>query len=574
MADDVSVTFGASVAGLDAGVKQVASSITGLKSNVAALGGQFSELGDLTARQVGSVTNLFNRLGSAVGVSLGPIGILSTELVRAGQHFKEFETAGQALEAIGATLFEAITNPLTIAIGAIAGTVIAFGLLTKAVEGPNLEETLKRHLQLIKDIQAAYGAAAKAATDYSEKSASALKLQNEQITQELRQELNAQLGAFEISVEQGTLALADAFGVNGPLPAAVEKFRRDIASGTADVLAFREEIRNLALAAPANSPLRDFLEEVLRLTDKAAQAAAALKNELGAAAVLQSATVGTLVPGFAGFSDWDQADAIKKLIDELKKLQAPQLAIDMKDARERIQEVNAQLQDALRAQKAVQAQWEGFFTNIVGGFDRAFSGLLNHTMTWKQAMFQVFDSLWQEFVKIVEKMVVEWLTGEAMKLKATEAGVAAQTAVQAAGQTAQTAVVFGEIIKTILADAKAVFGGIFAFLSPAMGPAAAGPAAAGAASVSAAAGAVASFDVGSWSLPHDMVAQVHQGEMIVPAQGGIADTLRSMLSGGGGGDVEDIVERLFQRFFPQFRQMSGSSNRLANTVADAMKRFR
>jgi len=44
-----------------------------------------------------------------------------------------------------------------------------------------------------------------------------------------------------------------------------------------------------------------------------------------------------------------------------------------------------------------------------------------------------------------------------------------------------------------------------------------------------------SYDVGSWSLPSDTIAQVHKGEMIVPAKGGFADSVRSMMSGGSNG---------------------------------------
>ena len=47
---------------------------------------------------------------------------------------------------------------------------------------------------------------------------------------------------------------------------------------------------------------------------------------------------------------------------------------------------------------------------------------------------------------------------------------------------------------------------------------------------------MASFDVGSWNLPGDMVAKVHQGEMTIPKT--FADDLRSNGGlGGGGGDV-------------------------------------
>jgi hypothetical protein len=41
------------------------------------------------------------------------------------------------------------------------------------------------------------------------------------------------------------------------------------------------------------------------------------------------------------------------------------------------------------------------------------------------------------------------------------------------------------------------------------------------------------FDSGSWEVPHDMIAGVHAGEMIVPSQGGIADQFRGFLGGNG-----------------------------------------
>ena len=61
------------------------------------------------------------------------------------------------------------------------------------------------------------------------------------------------------------------------------------------------------------------------------------------------------------------------------------------------------------------------------------------------------------------------------------------------------------------------FSGIFAFLAPIMGPAAAGPAAAGEATVMAAADGIASA-AGGWMVPSDQLAMVHQNEMILPAK--------------------------------------------------------
>lgn len=51
---------------------------------------------------------------------------------------------------------------------------------------------------------------------------------------------------------------------------------------------------------------------------------------------------------------------------------------------------------------------------------------------------------------------------------------------------------------------------------------------------------IPSFDVGSWRLPADTLAMVHKDEMIVPASGGQADGVRSLLSGGSARQTPQI----------------------------------
>jgi len=82
-----------------------------------------------------------------------------------------------------------------------------------------------------------------------------------------------------------------------------------------------------------------------------------------------------------------------------------------------------------------------------------------------------------------------------------------------------------------MTDSAQAFSGIFAFLAPIMGPAAAGPAAAGEAAVMAAAGGIASA-AGGWVVPSNQLAMVHQNEMILPAN--ISQGLQNMISGSGG----------------------------------------
>ena len=67
-------------------------------------------------------------------------------------------------------------------------------------------------------------------------------------------------------------------------------------------------------------------------------------------------------------------------------------------------------------------------------------------------------------------------------------------------------------------DAAETFAGVFAFLSPVMGPAAAGPAAAAQAAVASEATVVATaLDVGTDYVVRGGLALIHPGETIIPA---------------------------------------------------------
>jgi hypothetical protein len=132
----------------------------------------------------------------------------------------------------------------------------------------------------------------------------------------------------------------------------------------------------------------------------------------------------------------------------------------------------------------------------------------------------------------IGRMVAQFVTGEALKTSAVVQGVAARTGAETTGSAAASAGTFASVLRSITASAGETFAGIFGFLSPVMGPAAAGPAAEGEGTVLSVATGMASFAGGSWSLPSDMIAQVHQGEMIVPA--GPAATFRSMMESNSG----------------------------------------
>lgn len=289
--DDVTVKFGAEIAGLKKGTAAAAAAINDLKPPI-------DEFADLSARQVGSIASLFNRLGSAIGVSLGPVGAISIELVRASQHFRDFAHIGEAMGALGETLRQAITNPLTLAVGAFATAAIGGKLFFDALSSglPTLEKALEKHKALVEAIGRAYGDAGKAATDFSENSRTALQLLSRDAVEYEKKLLALSLAAFKLSTEfSGGLSYGP-FGTEHL--AVVDQFLADIDKGTADVLTFRETLRSISLSSPAGSPLREFVDYILSRTEAAAQSALRLKGELAAAVMTgQSApTVGAMVP--------------------------------------------------------------------------------------------------------------------------------------------------------------------------------------------------------------------------------------------------------------------------------------
>ncbi len=203
-------------------------------------------------------------------------------------------------------------------------------------------------------------------------------------------------------------------------------------------------------------------------------------------------------------------------------------------------------QSALRRREIEQNVTQQIFIDYRRSFDQigstvssSLTGMITGQMKFRDAARNIVSQLLQMFIQAKVRMVANWLAGVAAQTAATQAGEAAKTAAVAAGTvarsgleqsaaTASGASIIGKILKSIFASAGETFAGVFGFLSPIMGPAAAGPAAASQATVLAVGTGLASFAKGSWELPSDMIAQVHKGEMIVPA--GPAAALRGALT--------------------------------------------
>jgi hypothetical protein len=262
---------------------------------------------------------------------------------------------------------------------------------------------------------------------------------------------------------------------------------------------------------------------------------------------------------------------------EWAKINAQIIALQQKHQTEMLQ-LHYQEVAALKAQIDVAAD------SIRNAWDSQLQGLLSKTTTWGQAMRSIFAAVAMDAIKWAEKKAIGWVTGQIAETAATTSGAAARTAAEVTGQAAQTAAAvtgstarsaaavgeasasigakFTTMIASIIASAQETFAGVFAFLSPVMGPAAAGPAAASEAAVAAQA-VLPGFASGAWELPSDMIAQVHKGEMIVPASA--ADAIRS----GGGGGTSVVIYAMDARSVAAWAQDNAGA--LTGAVANYQK---
>src|SRR5580700_1300950 len=222
-----------------------------------------------------------------------------------------------------------------------------------------------------------------------------------------------------------------------------------------------------------------------------------------------------------------------------------------------------------RAVQTSQRTWQSLMQPIQRAFDTSITGMILGTTTLQKAVANIAQSILAEFVNLGVKMVTNWIASELAMSTATEAGAAARTAASGEGLAAGLAIKAANALKSIATDSAQAFSGIFAFLAPIMGPAAAGPAAAGEATVMAAASGIASA-AGGWMVPSDQLAMVHQNEMILPAN--ISQGLQNMISANGGagaGAVVVNVSAIDSQDVKRFFQSNGSL--LVNAVNKAMR---
>ena len=124
---------------------------------------------------------------------------------------------------------------------------------------------------------------------------------------------------------------------------------------------------------------------------------------------------------------------------------------------------------------AQQALWNGYLSNLTSAFNSQIRGLLEGTTSWQTAMKKVLEDLTIKFIEMVEQMVVKWTAAQIAQTTAATTGAAARAAAEQSASSAGILSMAANAVKAIMTDAGQAFAGVFAFLAPVMGPAAAGP---------------------------------------------------------------------------------------------------
>lgn len=215
---------------------------------------------------------------------------------------------------------------------------------------------------------------------------------------------------------------------------------------------------------------------------------------------------------------------------------------------------------------AQQALWTRYLSTLTGAFNSQLRGLLEGTTNWHKATVKMLEDLTIKFIEMAEQIVVKWLAAEVAQTTATTSGAAARAAAEQSASGAGLLAGVANVLKAIGAEAAQVFAGVFAFLAPTLGPAAAGPAAAAQASVL----AVPKLDAGTDYVVRGGLALIHPGETIIPAARGSGPytgaAMRPQVHAPVSINVSALDSQSVARFF------NDNSKHMLRAINDAVKR--
>lgn len=197
--------------------------------------------------------------------------------------------------------------------------------------------------------------------------------------------------------------------------------------------------------------------------------------------------------------------------------------------------------NSIEGARATRATITDMIGNVFSTLESVTMSLLSRTMTWKQAMLKIADSLLQGLVGMGVARVRDWVLNELMMTAASKTGTSARAASAAASSAAVMGAKASEGATVIATNAAEAATGAAASQAaiPVIGPALAFAAAAAMMSFvmgfggkgGGSAPTVPSAQGGWWDIPRDTLAMVHAEEMIMPPE--LSRGVRELVEAGG-----------------------------------------
>jgi hypothetical protein len=208
--------------------------------------------------------------------------------------------------------------------------------------------------------------------------------------------------------------------------------------------------------------------------------------------------------------------------------------------------------DLAKAQDQDQTQlaehWKRAISPVVSSFSEGLLKMAEGTRTFAQEVRAVGQSLLQDLLRVIDRMVSNWVAGEMAQLAATRMKTAMGPLLNQEAADKTTGINLLANLKQIKSDAAAAAGAAYRAMAgippaPLWGIAAGAAAFAGVMAFEGLASAAGGYDIPTGVNP---LTQLHQQEMVLPAR--LANPLRDALGGGGalgargaGGDTHHIT---------------------------------
>lgn len=307
----------------------------------------------------------------------------------------------------------------------LANQLVAADKEVESEEHRHAREQLENEVGLLEDKKALYRddlyAQLNVQDEIEAKTAQFYGAQSKQAAAEHKKtiDLEYEIGQQEIRIAQDTIAKRLTIAEQG---ADAEKAIRDAARGTqGDVVDFKSQNGLIGQREALNEKKQILAEEYTDETNFEERVYALKVQSVRDQLALEDLT----------------KDARRKLLDELETMEAEHqnkmTGLKANYAR------NSQQLDMQTAQVTLST-WRDMFQTVGQSLNSTFQGLWTRSMTVWQGLINLGDQIVYKFADMGEKVLVDWLTKQAVKMGLVHIQQAQETAAVAAGEAARTGI--------------------------------------------------------------------------------------------------------------------------------------